>query len=313
MSFVRLTTPLSQDEHINNLNKIRTVLLMNEQYHTHVYFYLSQEHSSLSIEHIAHYYSEVLSNHVQRNVVFVLPFRSTNVQLKYIENELKNLNVSSQGTHIYFSDEEEEKELSSLLSFVRVPLNNVDSELESIWKQYYPFEVSQTNSYAKYNVVCLGGTFDRLHFGHQLMLTCLAMIMNTNNENAWIEIGLSGDPLLQKKEFKELIEPWNIRRDSVIKTLKTVHPGLFVHSNPDAIRISELLDPYGPSTAVPEIEALVISEETRRGGESVNKIRVEKGMNPADLICVPVIQARDGKEKVSSTQRRQQDFDAQQH
>ena len=54
-------------------------------------------------------------------------------------------------------------------------------------------------------------------------------------------------------------------------------------------------DVYGPTAYDPEISALVISEETRAGAESIAKLRREKGLQPLEVFIIDVIGDREGK------------------
>jgi phosphopantetheine adenylyltransferase len=74
-------------------------------------------------------------------------------------------------------------------------------------------------------------------------------------------------------------------------------------------------DIYGPTVAVKEIEALIVSGETRSGGRAVNEKRVEQGWPALEVYEVDVLDAEDKEEesktenfaaKISSSAIRQQ-------
>lgn len=70
------------------------------------------------------------------------------------------------------------------------------------------------------------------------------------------------------KVLKELIEPYSRRVQKLQEFLNDVKPSL-------QYEIVPLSDPFGPSVSDAELECIVVSEETRRGGEAVNRKRVE--------------------------------------
>lgn len=70
------------------------------------------------------------------------------------------------------------------------------------------------------------------------------------------------------KILPELIEPYELRAAKLREFLEDVKPSL-------CYDIVPLADPFGPSVTDPNLQCLVVSEETRRGGEAVNKKRLE--------------------------------------
>lgn len=145
----------------------------------------------------------------------------------------------------------------------------------------------------KYSAVVLGGTFDRLHAGHHILLKAAAELARER-----VVVGISTGIMLANKEFADLIEPLDVRRQAVEDFIKSVKPGLEVQTEP-------ITDPYGPSIVDAGLEAIVVSKETIKGGEAVNKKRAERGLSHLQVEVVDLIIEDGSTEKVSSTQLRE--------
>ena len=74
---------------------------------------------------------------------------------------------------------------------------------------------------------------------------------------------------LAEKTLCELIAPCDNRIGEVREFCEDVKPEV-------EYKIVPILDPFGPSIVYPEIECLVVSEETVKGGDAVNTRRKEK-------------------------------------
>lgn len=70
------------------------------------------------------------------------------------------------------------------------------------------------------------------------------------------------------KVLKELVEPYSLRVQRLEEFLQDIKPSL-------QVEIVSLDDPFGVSVVDPLLECIVVSEETRKGGEAVNKKRIE--------------------------------------
>lgn len=117
-----------------------------------------------------------------------------------------------------------------------------------------------------YNHVVVGGTFDRLHGAHRTLLNISCLLANRR-----FLIGVCDQAMLKKKVLKELIEPYSVRVEKLQEFLHDIKPSL-------EVEIVPLNDPLGVSVEDPLLECIVVSEETRRGGEAVNKKRLENGL-----------------------------------
>lgn len=158
---------------------------------------------------------------------------------------------------------------------------------------------AQPHSSLAFDHVAVGGTFDRLHVGHRLLLAATALICTQQ-----VYVGVTGDKLLEKKKHFELLEPYDQRAAAAASYLKSVRPALTVQTG-------ALLDPKEPTAAATEegIQALVVSKETVSGGEAINEYRREHGFAPLELVVVDLVADSAAVEggKVSSTALREQD------
>uniref|UniRef100_A0A493STX3 Bifunctional coenzyme A synthase n=1 Tax=Anas platyrhynchos platyrhynchos TaxID=8840 RepID=A0A493STX3_ANAPP len=148
-----------------------------------------------------------------------------------------------------------------------------------------------------YPDVVVGGTFDRLHGAHRLLLSACCLLARRR-----LLVGVADGELLRHKVLKELIEPYELRAAKLREFLADVQPAVLYDIVP-------LADPYGPAATDPELSCIVVSEETRKGGEAVNKKRLENGLAALELFEIQLIKdpehSRNEEEKISSSSLRQ--------
>lgn len=128
----------------------------------------------------------------------------------------------------------------------------------------------------------IGGTFDCIHVGHKLLLT--EVVLLTQNR---LLIGLADGPLLVKKKLADLIEEASLRERHLRELLSQMSPDL-------ELLVVPIVDPYGPSITEPDYQCLIVSEETRSGGDAVNVKRVANGLNRLDLHIVGLANELEG-------------------
>lgn len=191
------------------------------------------------------------------------------------------------------------------------------------------------------NVVCLGGTFDHLHPGHKLLLTASVLLLGVpkpeDSSPCRFVIGVTGDELLKRKKYAEFVQSWDTRVANVIDFLSSIlklsKSGWKDNAQPAIVKKDDqviasfrdgtievqcivLQDVYGPTTAIENMDALVVSGETRSGGEAVNNKRREQGWHPLRVFEADVLDAEERDDtdttnktfstKISSTDIRKQ-------
>ncbi|RDA90565.1 hypothetical protein CP533_2610 [Ophiocordyceps camponoti-saundersi (nom. inval.)] len=172
------------------------------------------------------------------------------------------------------------------------------------------------NAIGGYKTVCLGGTFDHLHAGHKLLLQAAVLLLNIprrNEEPCTIIVGISNSELLSKKQYAEEMQSWDERARSVMAFLATQFNAptttSFVSGSADVdngtateirarfcdgtalVRCVDIHDPFGPTITEEAIEAIVVSGETRGGGEAINSKRTARGWQPLDIYEIDVLDA----------------------
>lgn len=139
--------------------------------------------------------------------------------------------------------------------------------------------------------VILGGTFDRFHIGHMLLLR-LATILG---EEA--VVGVSSDEFASSKPHA--VEPFTERFQRVSGFLRSTGCRSF--------RVLKLDDFAGPAKSLKE-GTLLVTSDTLKNGLLINRMRLEKGLPPLEIFLAPLLEAEDS-EPISSTRIRMDEVD----
>lgn len=153
-----------------------------------------------------------------------------------------------------------------------------------------PMTPVEVNNETICNHVVLGGTFDRLHLAHKLLLSEAAL-----RSKAKVTVGVTEgnmlygkivcrikkrisfnvqhclcffflNKMLSGKILWELIDPIEKRMSEVKHFLTDICPEL-------DINIVPITDPFGPTKDDPTMDMIVVSKETVKGGHKVNEGR----------------------------------------
>jgi phosphopantetheine adenylyltransferase len=187
-------------------------------------------------------------------------------------------------------------------------------------------DVSRTqnsDSERRHRSVVLAGTFDHFHVGHKLLIHASTLLLTlpnlkTNPQPASVIIGISGDALLTNKKYASELELWPARAQSVLDFLATILSSPLSAEDKETIgdgeevrarfcegrvlvRCVNISDVYGPTITEEDINAIIVSAETRSGGAAVNKKRAEQGWRELELyeidVLSPFTEDEDGDDK----------------
>ena len=146
-----------------------------------------------------------------------------------------------------------------------------------------------------FNITALGGTFDIIHVGH------IELIQKAVSISDKIIIGLTSDAFISKND-KKIINNFEQRSENLEKIIHEKFPDC-------SFEIAKLDDDFGPAVIQGDVDALVVSEETRKKGDILNALRKERNLDPVEIIIVPMKMASDGN-RISSTRIRNSEIDS---
>ena len=144
--------------------------------------------------------------------------------------------------------------------------------------------------------VCLGGTFDIIHRGHEVLLN------KALDAGDSIIIGLTTDAKAKKGRENEDINSYSQREISLYNWLKSKNAE-------NRVSIVPLDDDWGPGALEEDINSIVVSEETKSVAKKLNTHRIEAGMPQLEVIIVPMLDASDGS-RISSSRIRRKEIDS---
>ncbi len=149
-------------------------------------------------------------------------------------------------------------------------------------------------NHLKYEKVVIGGTFDYLHDGHK------ALIDKAFEIGDEVLIGIVSDQMELKKDSVGIL-PLENRKSSLMDYLRE-------NNWLKRAEIEVIDDSMGPAASNEELEAIVVTEETKSGAEKINSVREDKGLDTLDIVEIPLVMAEDG-DPISSIRIRYGEID----
>ena len=133
----------------------------------------------------------------------------------------------------------------------------------------------------------VGGTFDPLHLGHEHLLRHAVTV------SSHLVVGLVTDSLAGRRGKSP--RPY-IERKRALE--------LLLEKLADSWEIVGLDDEFGPAVLGPDVDVLVVSEETAAAGAKLNSMRAGRGLGPVEVVVVPMARSADGQTASSTRVRR---------
>jgi len=148
----------------------------------------------------------------------------------------------------------------------------------------------------RYRLAACGGTFDRLHGGHN------ALLLKAFSSAERVLVGITSDRFASKKTLGKIILPFGERKREVARFL----------GSENLLRraaINQISDEQGPLLSTRcACDCIVVSPETLAGARRVNTARRSKGMPRLPIIVCRLVLAAD-RRHISSTRVREGDCD----
>jgi len=147
-------------------------------------------------------------------------------------------------------------------------------------------------NFERVDEVIAGGTFDKLHLGHKFFL------LSGAERGKKLLVGVTSKKyLVQYKPTSKNVLPFTQRKIAVDN---------FLSKRGFDFETFKINDPFG--IALQRGQAIVVSKDTKKSAEKINKERNKKGLKPLKIIKVKKILAKDGK-AISSTRIRNGEID----
>ncbi|MEK6851792.1 MAG: inosine/xanthosine triphosphatase, partial [Candidatus Thermoplasmatota archaeon] len=126
--------------------------------------------------------------------------------------------------------------------------------------------------------VCLGGTFDILHAGHEALLRRAFALGDEE-----VVIGITSDRMARRT--RKRVNPLAVRRRNLRALLRRRR---WRHA-----RLSVLDEVAGPAAFKEDLDAIVVSAERVEAAHAINRERRRRGRKAMDVVVVPMVLAED--------------------
>ena len=112
-----------------------------------------------------------------------------------------------------------------------------------------------------YNHLILGGTFDHFHVGHELFISTAL------KRGKRLTIGITTEVMYRHKLLASQIEPYKLRQSNIFSFIKKMR------NDCKNVTCIPLTDIYGTGLVDKTVDGIVVTQDTKKGGEIINKKR----------------------------------------
>lgn len=152
-----------------------------------------------------------------------------------------------------------------------------------------------------FHTVAIGGTFDRLHKGHR------EFISRAFEAGERVVVGLTSNAYVQEK-CKVQNAKCKIKVGSYTQRKTELEKFLVEKRWRERAEILEINDVYGNADKNPELEAIVVTDDSAGGARQINEARMKHRLKPLEIITAPLVLAGD-EQIISSTRIRLGEID----
>ena len=144
----------------------------------------------------------------------------------------------------------------------------------------------------KFNLCAVGGTFDRLHKGHEALLSTAFRAARR------VVVGVTSEAMVkrEKKTLARVVQPFAARVLEVKRFLAR-------RGWASRARIVPLSDFAGPAKRDRLIDCIAVTSETAKPAREVNRLRKKAGLAQLEIVICPFVRAQD-RRHISSTRIR---------
>lgn len=170
----------------------------------------------------------------------------------------------------------------------------------------YP-NLNKQEFFSSYNTIVVGGTFDRLHPGHKLLLTMACLCAKKK-----LLITLTSDPYFFKhKKYRDMIYTYEDRVDQVSNFIN------LIDNENIELDINRLQPPFPYDRKLEDVEskmididAIVVSRETKGSAININKKRTQLGFKEMEIVVIDYVSSTSNYDdfKFSSSFLREKDI-----
>uniref|UniRef100_A0A1B0DBI0 Bifunctional coenzyme A synthase n=1 Tax=Phlebotomus papatasi TaxID=29031 RepID=A0A1B0DBI0_PHLPP len=276
----------------SSLSRVPSVLQAARK-HVFKTLYIQIEPKNTNIQSIPVYCSAINRIYASSSV------HCNNLDVRVLISNLRGQRVqklSEQVDVLMFDAAVPQSEATLLAEGLRAPSVVQLGQLESVPDTGVFEEVDAKDNFKMHDNVVLGGTFDRLHLGHKILLS--NAVLRTKKR---LVVGVTDVNMVKSKKLPELILSVDQRIDDVTNFLKDIDHSL-------KYEVVPIADPFGPTATDPDLDLIVVSQETLRGGEKVNELRQKNNLNILDIYCIKLLELEpdvgDKETKISSSNQR---------
>ena len=164
---------------------------------------------------------------------------------------------------------------------------------EKIISQIDESYLLKNNKLFQYNFTCLAGTFDRCHRGHFFFIQTSTLLSKKQ-----YFLGVCSDDMIKHKGPFSLIQTNYVRRKKIEEIIN-----LNGHNNENCkYNISTIYDTVDMAGVQKDLDCLIVTSETYKGGLHCNEIRKKNKIKPVEICTINVIKINLEKEnKISSS------------